>query len=120
MSPRKNWIKTKEKPEWVDVWDRESKDEARYGGNKKYKGSQEGKSRREVVRVSCMTAATSLRGGSGYKNLYRMGGYPTQKKTLMIKCTKKGLNGAQKPRPKPHSRKWKGNKVLHWYERNGA
>ncbi|CAG5110061.1 Oidioi.mRNA.OKI2018_I69.chr2.g4507.t1.cds [Oikopleura dioica] len=68
---------------------------------------------RDVVRVNC---AVNTRGGSNHENFTPLGGYPTQKIAPMVKCTRKGPNGTQKL--KPNARRWRGNKIVDWYQKN--
>ena len=68
---------------------------------------------RDVVRVNC---AVNTRGGSNHENFTPLGGYPTQKVAPMVKCTRKGPNGTQKL--KPNARRWRGNKIVDWYQKN--
>ncbi|CBY19180.1 unnamed protein product [Oikopleura dioica] len=67
---------------------------------------------RDVVRVNC---AATTRGGSNHENANPLGGYPDKKLAPMVKCTRKGPNGAQKL--KPNARRWRGNKIVHWYNK---
>merc|ERR1711894_414589 len=58
----------------------------------------------------------SRRGGMNHENATPLGGYPTQKLAPMVKCTRKGPGGAQKL--KPNARRWRGNKIVDWYNKN--
>ncbi|CBY15125.1 unnamed protein product [Oikopleura dioica] len=68
---------------------------------------------RDVVRVEC-GPASRVKGQSRPQNEKPLGGYPYQKLAPMIKCTRKGPNGAQKL--KPNSRRFAQSKIQMWYE----
>merc|ERR1712157_491067 len=93
-----NYVKTKRK-----LW--ENRDQEKIA--KKPRGPSHW---RDVVRVECGPA----RKGGRPQNTVPLGGYPEKKMSPMIKCTRKGPNGAQKL--KPNSRRFARSKVEMWAE----